>query len=765
MLAILAIIAGVQLQAKTVTFDFINNGLKMFDGITAVSSTTSTDGDFTEEKSYTLDGVTITVSPSGGRNANRFWSWDNGSQLRIYGGTIKFSSTEKMTGMKFTQPSKSPKWSAPSASVGTVSTDEWTYSEGTTEVTFTFSAQCRMNSVTVTLGDGGDTPNPPTPTTPTDVANIAAFNALTEGATANLTLTNAQVQYTFTSTNGNTSTFIKDATGALMLYNSGLILAANQVVNGTVVLLRAAYNQMIQATAVTGQTNANSLTITDGAAVVPSEITIPQASNYVSYLVQLKNVKIISVAGSKYTDYYAVSGTDTIQVYNGFHLTEANLKDMASANVTGIIERYNNKYEICPTIALENNDGTPNPPTPSGAKSLPYEKDFVADGIDDFTVNTVVNTDAVSEIWKHNSTYGATANGYINRENHVIVSYLVSPVINLTTAKKPQLTYEHLGRYFGDPSKEATIHVIDAATKDTTALTINHYFDNATNDVSVNDTIDLSKYVGKNVQIAFRYESNAVNAGRWQIKNMKVAEATGTVTPVDTVKAANIAEFLALAENTNAQLTLTDAQVLYTWTSNNNNNSTFVRDASGALLLYNAGLDLTANQVVNGKVMLQRAAYNKMPQAKAISGSTSKNGLTITDGTAAAPAKITPAQGASNVANLVEVTDVTIRETAGKFYAVSGKDSIQLYNGFHLEGITLATTAEGYVATVTGIVEQYNSTYELYPIDIKLISTGINDINADKTIKNDAIYNIAGQRVGRNYRGVVIINGKKYINK
>ncbi len=43
-------------------------------------------------------------------------------------------------------------------------------------------------------------------------------------------------------------------------------------------------------------------------------------------------------------------------------------------------------------------------------------------------------------------------------------------------------------------------------------------------------------------------------------------------------------------------------------------------------------------------------------------------------------------------------------------------------------------------------------------------TTGVNTINA-KTTTNDVIYNIQGQRVGANYKGLVIVNGKKMIRK
>lgn len=44
--------------------------------------------------------------------------------------------------------------------------------------------------------------------------------------------------------------------------------------------------------------------------------------------------------------------------------------------------------------------------------------------------------------------------------------------------------------------------------------------------------------------------------------------------------------------------------------------------------------------------------------------------------------------------------------------------------------------------------------------------TGINSVVAEGTnVKNQNAYNIAGQRIGKDYKGLVIINGKKYIRK
>ena len=44
-------------------------------------------------------------------------------------------------------------------------------------------------------------------------------------------------------------------------------------------------------------------------------------------------------------------------------------------------------------------------------------------------------------------------------------------------------------------------------------------------------------------------------------------------------------------------------------------------------------------------------------------------------------------------------------------------------------------------------------------------STGISNVPVSKKATSDAIYNLAGQRVGKDYKGIVIVNGKKTVQK
>ena len=60
----------------------------------------------------------------------------------------------------------------------------------------------------------------------------------------------------------------------------------------------------------------------------------------------------------------------------------------------------------------------------------------------------------------------------------------------------------------------------------------------------------------------------------------------------------------------------------------------------------------------------------------------------------------------------------------------------------------------------------FGANCDIDKIELKCVEpTAINEINADNVNGNSAIYNISGQRVDENYKGIVIINGKKVMKK
>lgn len=341
------------------TFDFDANGgqgaTELF-GISERSSRESQAGDITTPVSATVGDITITVSPSAGSTPNRLWKTSY-CVLRMYGGDMKISSKGKnITKIVFSLNSRasSAKWSA-TVDNGTL-TD---FIEGTsTEVTWTGDAKdivltvtknTQFSKITVYTNGSESGGEEPTPTPKEEVANIKAFTALANGTVATLTLKDAEVLYSWTSNKGNTQTFVRDATGALMFYNTGLDLKAGQKLNGTVTLKRGAYGKTVEAMKA-DETNADGYTAVDGT-VEPKAIALTEVSNNLSDLVKLSNVNIVSEVSDGRTNYYIESGSDKVQLFNGFHLAGYEPAEAQGVDIVGIVTMFKDNYQVQPITA------------------------------------------------------------------------------------------------------------------------------------------------------------------------------------------------------------------------------------------------------------------------------------------------------------------------------------------------------------------------------------------------------------------------------
>ena len=99
-------------------------------------------------------------------------------------------------------------------------------------------------------------------------------------------------------------------------------------------------------------------------------------------------------------------------------------------------------------------------------------------------------------------------------------------------------------------------------------------------------------------------------------------------------------------------------------------------------------------------------------------------------------------------------------------------NELQVYGGLSFENQKFTSVDDikvGDVVVVYGKLTKYKTTYELDKNNI-LISlngktTGITNITTDEAAKNAPVYNLAGQKVTKAYKGVVIKNGKKMIQK
>lgn len=99
-------------------------------------------------------------------------------------------------------------------------------------------------------------------------------------------------------------------------------------------------------------------------------------------------------------------------------------------------------------------------------------------------------------------------------------------------------------------------------------------------------------------------------------------------------------------------------------------------------------------------------------------------------------------------------------------------NELKVYSGKYLEGADFTSADQikvGDMVIVKGLLKKYNSTYEI-DMNNKIhslngVTTGINNITTDATLENAPAFNLAGQKVGKAYKGVVIKAGKKFVQK
>lgn len=175
----------------------------------------------------------------------------------------------------------------------------------------------------------------------------------------------------------------------------------------------------------------------------------------------------------------------------------------------------------------------PEPETVKVTKDQAYEESF-ASNIGKFTINNKTVPTEVPEIWKWNSYKYMQASAYVSstKTNYASESWLVSPIIDLTSVTKATLVFDHVQRFAGTTTDELTLQVTESGKDEWKTIAIPTYSTGGDWNFVSAGNIDLSSYAGKSIQFAFKYVSTSSAAATWRIQNVKVsADEGGTVDP------------------------------------------------------------------------------------------------------------------------------------------------------------------------------------------------------------------------------------------
>lgn len=243
--------------------------------------------------------------------------------------------------------------------------------------------------------------------------------------------------------------------------------------------------------------------------------------------------------------------------------------------------------------------------------------------------------------------------------------------------------------------------------------------------------------------------------------------ATCNVNVVD-IPMYNVAEFKEQEIGTESMLKLENAEVLFAKGSD-----VYVRDATGAIMMKNLGFKLSKNDRLNGIVWVARGEEYDMPQVLGTDDTNSQN-LTITAGSEVQPREVSNLEDLTEAdyCDYITVKAVHAVNENNEFWLVSGDKRVRVWMGkYKISGVTFPSDFNNKYYDITGLYGKsyYKSKFfesiDLMktPVEVDAPS-GISEIRMDVK-QGGRSYNLQGQRVGDDYRGIVIVNGKKVLNK
>lgn len=361
----------------------------------------------------------------------------------------------------------------------------------------------------------------------------------------------------------------------------------------------------------------------------------------------------------------------------------------------------------------------------------------------DWTFDNVAMPEELSYIWNwkaYNNKYYLNASAYLENVAYVSEAYAISPALTITGGTKVAMSFDHAAKFQTTLKELCCVVVREKGATTWTALTIPTWPEAGAWTFANSGDIDLSAYIGKTIEIAFKYASTASGADTWEVKNVKLtgdatvtAEGGSTPNPnpnpdPEAVVVESIADMLTLTSGTKVKV-MCDLTVAFV----NNKNIFCVDEAGDAIQVY-AENTATVNQIIPAGWEANYKLYNDVTPE-------------LTDGTlpeAKDGGKFTPRQisdGAVTVDmvnEVVEVMDVTFDaatpDAKENFEGVSAGKTLSFRNNYTIAGVPAGLYNVTVVVTIyqdepSLYVTKYSSTSGVTTIDAEGAEAVYYDIN------------------------------------
>ncbi len=180
----------------------------------------------------------------------------------------------------------------------------------------------------------------------------------------------------------------------------------------------------------------------------------------------------------------------------------------------------------------------PGPVTPPATDDHIYAGLLATATTCDWTFTNVTLPEGMEEIWSWKSfsnAYYLNGSAYDSKEEKALASeaYAVSPVIDLTNAKTATATWEQACKFQTTIKDLCKFCVREEGATEWTVMEIPAWPEK--NDKwtwASAGTVDLKDYVGKKIEVAFKYASSEEGADTWEIRNFYIdGETEGGITP------------------------------------------------------------------------------------------------------------------------------------------------------------------------------------------------------------------------------------------